>query len=97
MKQLQKLSSPATLLAHAGRSYLLQRCRLCHAHSKLSWRVIRRELIELPSIRTMWLEKNWNHKDRNNVDHLDHRINRGPGGVLVGITHSVSGDGCGMR
>src|SRR5579864_1479698 len=38
------------------------------------------------------LKENRNDKDRDNVHDLDHRIDRGTGGVFVGIAHSIAGD-----
>src|SRR6476659_5341683 len=48
----------------------------------------------LPSLRTYLigreLKENRNDEDGNDVDHLDHWINRGAGGVLIGVAHRVA-------
>src|SRR5439155_2408106 len=36
-------------------------------------------------------------QDGNDVDHLDHRVDRRPGSVLVRVTDRVAGDGGGVR
>src|SRR5262245_8202083 len=57
--------------------------------------------LPLPSLRTYLigreLKENRNDEDSNDIDHLDHRIDCGAGGVLVRVAHRVAGYCCGVR
>src|SRR5947209_6279978 len=39
----------------------------------------------------------WRNQNSNNVDDLDHGVDRGSGGVFVGIADSIAGNCRGMR
>src|SRR5207249_660255 len=43
-------------------------------------------------VRRTSLKENRNDQDGDNVHHLDHRIGRGTGRVLVGIAHGIARD-----
>src|SRR5438093_13214678 len=52
--------------------------------------------VQAIEVNRLYLKKDGDDQDRQNIDDFDHRIDCRPGGVFIRIAHRITSDCCGM-